>query len=1075
MTSLTVHIGRIILLLQSIIIISTPATIAWAESAKELKNPGKTVVVIHCDYSPVSFWNKNTNSPSGFFVDIMESIASRAGLQLTYICKNGWQEMLEAVESGEGDVSALLKSAEREKRLLFSNPIDVTVLSFFARFQSALDASKAPTQYPVGVVRGSMSYEQLKKRPGVNLIQYGTYQEGLFGLLAGEIGLFAGEESMILKRAREAHLEDRIKKVGKPFVERQRGLVVKKDNIQLLGLLNKTLDDFVGGPEYQQIYLKWYGSPTSYWTTKRILTASGIVLGMAVWGMALWRYQSIRRINKELVRTIDERLLAEDALRESEVRFRGIYFQSPIAIELYNADGFLVDANPACLELFGVRSVQSIKGFRLFEDPNLPDEVKRRIRDGEPVMFEAKFDFSLVKTKNLYETTMSGIKYLDCLITPWTIGTGRRSGFLVHVRDISANKQLENALKENEALLKAFIDSSRDVIFVKDVRGRYILVNKAMTAITGCSPEEILGKDDTFLFPANEAAKIMADDRNIVSTASSVMYEHVQTMKGEKRVMQVRKGPLVDKRGGVTGVYGISHDVTERKRAEEALRRSEEMTRSVLNSVDEGFIVVDRDYTILTANRAYCGQLGLPSDHVVGKHCFSVSHKRTGPCHAYGDECAVRRVFETGEPHTSYHRHRDAEGNILYVETKAFPLKDASGNIISAIESISNITEKHLLEEERLKTQKLEAIGTLAGGIAHDFNNLLQGVFGYISLARLKRDDPGKSLAALEEAEKALHMTVKLTNQLLTFSKGGKPVKKPADLRPIIENAAKFALSGSRSECRITADNLWFAEVDEGQIGQVIQNIVLNADQAMPEGGIVDIVARNIQAPGKSLPQGLQQGRYIEITIKDNGIGIPQQYLSKIFDPYFTTKEKGSGLGLATSYSIMKNHGGLIVVNSEVGRGTTFFLYLPATNEAQKADPVRPARTAAAMPGGRILVMDDEQVIRNVAAELITALGHQVVFAEHGHDAILKYQAAKQAGEPFDAVILDLTIRGGMGGAEAVRELQKIDPGIKAIVSSGYSDDSIASNHRAQGFKAFLKKPYDVDSLREVLAMVLQR
>ncbi len=1059
-----------------LIMIIILVTSGQASEAIEPTNAAKTVVVIHCDYSPVSFWNKNTNSPSGFFVDIMESVAKRSGLDVTYICKSSWKEMLDAIENGEGDVSALLKSEEREKKVLFSAPIDVTVLSFFARVQSTMDSSKAPTQYPVGVVRGSMSYEQLlKKRPGMNLIQYTSYQDGIFGLLAGEIGLFAGEESMILKRAREARLDDRIKKIGKPFIEQQRGLVVNKSNVYLLGILNKALDDFVGSPEYQTIYLKWYGSPASYWTAKRILTASGIILFVVIWGMALWRYRSISRINTELTRNIGERQRAEDALRESEARFRGIYSQSPIAIELYDADGLLVDANPACLELFGVKDVQAVKGFNLFEDPNLPDEVKQRIRDGESTTYEAKFDFELIKRMNLYGTTRSGIRYLDCLISPWKFGTDGRSGFLVHVRDVSEQKQLENVLRERESLLKAFIESSTDVIFVTDLEGRFILVNKAFTENMGIKPEKILGKDVTSLFPPSEAAMIKEEDRSIIKSASSFMYEHTLTMlNGEKRTMQARKGPLLDKQGNVMGVYGISRDITDRMRGEEALRRSEEMTRSVLDSVDEGFIIVDRDYVILTANRAYCNQLGLPPASVVGGHCYSVSHKRSRPCYTQGEECAVKRVFETGEPYTACHRHQDFEGGVLYVETKAFPLKDDAGNIISVIESICNITEKHLLEEERLKTQKLEAIGTLAGGIAHDFNNLLQGVFGYISLARLKLNDREKSLHALEEAEKALHMTVKLTNQLLTFSKGGKPVKRPSNLRPVIENAAKFALSGSRSDCRIAADDLWLAEVDEGQIGQVIQNIVLNADQAMPEGGMVEITARNVQAPGKNLPQRLQQGRYVEIVIKDSGIGIPEQYQSKIFDPYFTTKDKGSGLGLATSYSIMKNHGGLIAVQSAVGQGATFFLYLPATSFAHKMETAKPVRVAAAAQSGRILVMDDERVIRSVAAELITALGHRVEFAEHGKEVIEKYEAAKRSGEPFDAVILDLTVRGGMGGAEAVRELQKIDPGVKAVVSSGYADNSIASNHRAQGFKAFLKKPYDVDSLRDVLDMVLQ-
>ncbi len=329
-----------------------------------------------------------------------------------------------------------------------------------------------------------------------------------------------------------------------------------------------------------------------------------------------------------------------------------------------------------------------------------------------------------------------------------------------------------------------------------------------------------------------------------------------------------------------------------------------------------------------------------------------------------------------------------------------------------------------------------------------------------------------KSLAALEQAEQALHLSVKLTNQLLTFSKGGKPIKKPVDLRPVIDTAAKFALSGSRSVNRIVIEEgLRQVEADEGQIGQVIQNIVLNADQAMPEGGQVEITARNVKAPDKNLPQGLEKGGYVEIAVRDGGIGIPEPYIAKIFDPYFTTKERGSGLGLATSYSIIKNHGGLIDVKSEVGKGTTFSLYLPQALTAEKATQIEPEPSRRTM--GKILVMDDDPVIRDVAGELIKALGHEVDVAAHGDEAVEKYTSAKQSGRPFNVVILDLTIRGGIGGAETVRRIKEIDSGVKAVVSSGYSDDAITSNYRDHKFDAFLKKPYNVDSLRDVLGQLL--
>ena len=505
--------------------------------------------------------------------------------------------------------------------------------------------------------------------------------------------------------------------------------------------------------------------------------------------------------------------------------------------------------------------------------------------------------------------------------------------------------------------------------------------------------------------------------------------------------------------------------------AEERLRRSEEFIRSILDTVDEGFIVVDRDYRIITANRAYVTQVGC-DESVVGKCCYEVSHRLSRPCFEQGEECAVRRVFETGKPATALHRHPGPEGTTLYVETKAFPLTDADGRVLSAIETVTNITEKHLLEEERLKTQKLESIGKLAGGIAHDFNNLLQGVFGYISVAKMSLDNREHTLKMLEQAEKALHQSVNLTTQLLTFSKGGKPIKQRIALGPVIENAARFALSGSRSECllRIAAD-LRQADADEGQIGQVIQNIVINADQAMPLGGQVTITARNLPASGTESRHGLPGGDFVEIAIEDQGVGIPAQYLDKVFDPYFTTKEKGSGLGLATSYSIIRNHGGRIEARSAVGTGTTIVLQLPAVIAA----PVQEARPepVAAPRTGRILFMDDEDIVRRVADEMLRLLNHEVEFAERGEAAIEKYTAARAAGKPFDVVILDLTIRGGMGGAETMRKLLEIDPGVKAVVTSGYSDDAVIASYREHGFRAFLKKPFHFEGLKRTVDALL--
>ena len=385
---------------------------------------------------------------------------------------------------------------------------------------------------------------------------------------------------------------------------------------------------------------------------------------------------------------------------------------------------------------------------------------------------------------------------------------------------------------------------------------------------------------------------------------------------------------------------------------------------------------------------------------------------------------------------------------------------------------LTDLTERNLLVQEHLKSEKLESIGTLAGGIAHDFNNLLQGVFGYISLAKLSVDRRDRCIAALEQAEKALHQSVNLTSQLLTFSKGGKPVKKVINLKPVIEDAVKFALSGSRTDYSLSmADDLRYVDADAGQIGQVIQNLVLNAGQAMALGGCINVSARNVSGDAVlNTPSGLQP-ELVEITVQDHGLGIPPEHLTKIFDPYFTTKEKGSGLGLATSYSIIRNHGGAITATSELGKGTIFTIHLPASSAAK--EPVLTTETCHVRQHCRILVMDDDAVVRDVARSLLTELGLEVEMAEHGEAAIEKYRYAMEAGKIFDVIILDLTIRGGMGGIETLNILREIDPAVKAIVSSGYSDDASMANYLSHGFKAYLNKPYTLAQLRSTLRSLL--
>jgi CheY-like chemotaxis protein len=375
------------------------------------------------------------------------------------------------------------------------------------------------------------------------------------------------------------------------------------------------------------------------------------------------------------------------------------------------------------------------------------------------------------------------------------------------------------------------------------------------------------------------------------------------------------------------------------------------------------------------------------------------------------------------------------------------------------------------MEEDLLKAQKLESIGLLAGGIAHDFNNLLTGIIGNLSLAMMYARPDDEIADKLMAAEKAALRAKDLTQQLLTFAKGGTPIKRTSSLAGVIKEIAELALAGSNSRCQLSIpENLWPVEVDEGQISRAINSLIVNANQAMPGGGVIRVLVENtIIGAGPSVP--LDAGRYIKMTIQDQGVGIPPEHLSKIFDPYFTTKQKGSGLGLATAYSIIKNHDGYIAVESKLGGGATFTVYLPASDKEMATGAAADEKPVFGQ--GRILVMDDEEIIREVAGHMLTFIGYEVEFASDGRIAIELYQTARGEGRPFDAVILDLTVPGAMGGKEAIERLLEMDPHVKAIVSSGYSNDPIIAEYRRHGFRGFVTKPYKIQELSQTLHSVL--
>jgi len=509
-------------------------------------------------------------------------------------------------------------------------------------------------------------------------------------------------------------------------------------------------------------------------------------------------------------------------------------------------------------------------------------------------------------------------------------------------------------------------------------------------------------------------------------------------------------------------INGMLESLEESRRE---LAESEFRYRSIVENT--------RDVIMLTRPNGTISYISPACREVLGYTQEELTDCRPSFTHP-GDETRVRRILDqamAGERGSGFeYRVVTKDGAVKRISHSWSPIL-SGGRIGTLVNVIRDITERCRMEEELSKAHKLETVGVLAGGIAHDFNNMLTAIWGYLSLAKAAVRSSSEATELLVEAEKAAARARDLTQQLLTFSRGGAPVRRALPLEPLLRDSAGFALSGSNVTCEMSLpETLWPVEADEGQLHQVVNNLVLNAVQSMPQGGRIRIAARNVRAGSV---QGLKlPGRdYVIFSVRDEGIGIPAEHLGKIFDPYFSTKQRGSGLGLSISYSIVKKHDGMIRADSTLGEGTTFSVYLPAAEEAASQDA--PGEREPPRGTGRILLMDDDDDVRAVAGRMLEHFGYGVVPARDGEEALALYAAAKGDGTPFDAAVMDLTISGGMGGKEAMERLRALDPSARAIASSGYSNDPVAADYAAYGFSGFVPKPYRIEQLTAELARIL--
>ena len=513
----------------------------------------------------------------------------------------------------------------------------------------------------------------------------------------------------------------------------------------------------------------------------------------------------------------------------------------------------------------------------------------------------------------------------------------------------------------------------------------------------------------------------------------------------------------------------LTREVEARKSAEEASSLSVSLLRATLESTDDGILVVDNKGRIVDWNRRFLELWRIPDELILSRdddQALTYVLEQLMDPDAFLEK--VRALYSCPEEE-SKDILRFKDGRIFERYSRPQYLNN---RIVGRVWNFRDITERRKMEEEILKAQKLESLGILAGGIAHDFNNLLTGILGNISLAKMSVDPAGKVHTRLAEAESACKQTRGLTGQLLTFAKGGAPIKKLDSISRIITDSAEFVLRGSNVRCAFhLSDDLWSVEVDGGQMSQVINNLIINADQSMPDGGVISVRAENSVISADSLLP-LQEGKYIHIQIADQGIGIPEENRTKIFDPYFTTRRSGSGLGLASVYSIITKHGGHVSVESSPGNGTTFHLYLPASEKSYIKNTDRLETREKQHGKGRLLFLDDELLVRQTARDILEHLGYQVDLCEDGTDALRLYREAMDTDRPYAVVFMDLTIPGGMGGKVTMKKLLEIDPDVKGVVTSGYSNDPILAYYREYGFCGVVEKPFSLDALSEILERV---
>jgi PAS domain S-box-containing protein len=753
----------------------------------------------------------------------------------------------------------------------------------------------------------------------------------------------------------------------------------------------------------------------------------------------------------------------EEELRQSEARYRDLFENASDAIFILDANHRYVDVNRRATEILGY-SRQELLGMGVFD--LIPPEQASR----------SEATFQLLRERGSYDRFEGQLRTKDGRLIDIEVSSsaifaaGAFSGSRDIVRDVTVQKRAQQALLRSERLLSRAEEIAGLGSWEWDIETNQLTWSDEVFRIYGLDPARTM--------PTHELALEMVHPAYRVAFLSAIdaTLKHGQPFDGQYCLVRpdgsVRfthtKGEVVrDAHGKPVSMIGVVQDISERK-------RTETFIQDILETVDEGFLIIDRDYRVLSANRAYAAQAGLPLGEIIGKQCYRVSHGLDRPCFEAGEDCGVKRVFATGEAAAALHTHRDAAGNPIYVETKAFPMTDPTGQVSAAIEIVNNITEKKKLEEQYRQAQKMEAVALLAGGVAHDFNNMLTAIGGYGHLLSMKLG-PGDLQGYAEQILSAAERAGNLTQSLMAFGRKQVINPQPVDLNEVIGRVLELLHHVIGEDVELVtelAPGRCVVLADPSQIEQVLMNLATNARDAMPGGGVLRIRTAEVRIDEKfRRDHGFgEDGAWIELQVSDTGTGMDPKTRERIFEPFFTTKQlgRGTGLGLASVYGIVKQSRGHVTVESEPGQGASFSIFLPRIEHA--GGQVEPAKDRAAASGSEtILLAEDDQLLRELLRRVLETHGYTVIEAANGDEAIERF-AARRGGA--DLLILDL-IMPKRNGLEAHAAISRLHPGIKTLFISGYSNDLLdVDQMRCEGCD-FIAKPVTppalLNKVREIL------